>query len=474
MKNFINIINLILLLFFTACSVNYDSYYKNLENYFKENNYKELVNCIDKNKKSIYSKKSLILYYLDKAFFMHISQNYLESNKYFSLAEKLHDEYYTKSITKGTLSLFVNDKFLVYSGEDFEFSMVFIFKALNYIMMDDLENALVEVRRGITFHKNLSNILTSKDAFKKNAFFDYISGILFEMNGDYNEAFISYKNALNLYNTSYFNYNFTQDLFNSTLDMAKKSNLDEKIEILKKEYPKFYQNYKKANTSEVIILSYMGKVPYKISNNLEMSIFDARQNFFIGFSHYKAQTDEDNKVKDVLKTLNSLASDYTISFSFPEYKKFFYKINAGKILFNDKKYELEKVLDIGDIVLKNFEYKKFDIYFKEISRAVLKTSIVNNITKKVEEKNENSVLSSIFGTGLKILSNITEDADKRSWRVLPDKIFMARVPIVHGENFSLNFEYYQDKFKLMDFSLDLKNNLNEKYNKKFVILRTIE
>lgn len=473
MKKFFNVF---LCLFFIACSVNYNKYYEKINNYFNENKYDELFLYIDKNKKNIYSNKSLILYYLDKAFFMHISKNYLESNKYFTLAQKLYEKNYTESITRVSLSLFVNDKVLVYKGEDFEISVVFIFKALNYIMMDDLENALVEIRKGISFHKNLSNVLNSKKAFRENMFFDYISGILFEMNGDYNDAYISYKRALNLYNEVDLNYNFMQDLFNSTFYMAKKSMLEEKILDLKKQYPKFYKNYSEPEAGELIVISYIGQVPYRVSSNVEMSIFDAKQKFLLGLEHYKAVSDEDNKLKDVLKIFNSATSDYSISFSFPEYEKFFYKINSGKIFFKDKEYNLEKVLDIGDMVIKNFEYKKPEIYFKEISRAILKTSLVSTVNKKIQENTKNSSSASILEIGLKALTSVTEDADRRSWRILPDKIFMSRIPFVNKNNILLKIGYYKDKLLLKQFFINLENDINKEYIrfKKFIILRTIE
>ncbi|MDR0676041.1 MAG: hypothetical protein LBF97_03255, partial [Elusimicrobiota bacterium] len=163
--------------FIVGCSKNLKNYYDEINKYSIEKNYKKIDSYIDLNKDKFYGKTSILLYYLDKGFFLHLSGDYQNSNKYFTLAKNLYDENYTKSITNQISTLAINDKITPYYGDAFEISMLLAFKALNYLMMGDQEGAAVEARASIFYLKTLGVNNNSKKVYKDDAFLRYLTGL---------------------------------------------------------------------------------------------------------------------------------------------------------------------------------------------------------------------------------------------------------------------------------------------------------
>lgn len=103
---------------------------------------------VEKKQESNYYKgKNSLLYYLDYGFLCHYAGLYEESNKALDEAERLSDELYAKSISREIGSYIINDKVKEYAGEEFEQLYVHIFKCLNFIALNNTEDALVEVRK---------------------------------------------------------------------------------------------------------------------------------------------------------------------------------------------------------------------------------------------------------------------------------------------------------------------------------------
>jgi hypothetical protein len=114
--------------------------------------------AIDAQKDSLYSDNDKVLYNLDAGLLSHYSGDWNQSNQNFSEAESLIEEYYSKSISQGVSSYFVNDMVVDYAGEDYEDIYTNFFMALNYIHLGKFEDAMVEIRR----FDNKQKLLTTK------------------------------------------------------------------------------------------------------------------------------------------------------------------------------------------------------------------------------------------------------------------------------------------------------------------------
>lgn len=93
------------------------------------------------------AKKGDLLWLLEKAHLSHLDGRWAESNRYFQAAEIKADELYTKSVSKGALSLLSSDKVLPYSSPLFEMSLIPYYRMLNYRRLGETDSALVEARK---------------------------------------------------------------------------------------------------------------------------------------------------------------------------------------------------------------------------------------------------------------------------------------------------------------------------------------
>ena len=91
----------------------------------------------------------------------------------------------------------------MYPGEDHEHLMLLYYKSLNFLKMGQLDNALVECRRLNNRLYELGDKYSSDNKYQKDAFVHNLMGIIYDASGDYNNAFIAYRNSLEIYENEY-------------------------------------------------------------------------------------------------------------------------------------------------------------------------------------------------------------------------------------------------------------------------------
>jgi hypothetical protein len=136
---------------------------------------------------------------LERGLLLHYAGRYDESNEVFERAEVLTEDLYTKSISREAASLVTSDLALRYVPTPFEQVLVSYFRALNYMFLGENEDALVECRKA---SQRLA-IYSEEDSrpYRRDAFIEYLTGILYEWGGQTNDAAVSYRNAEAAYQT---------------------------------------------------------------------------------------------------------------------------------------------------------------------------------------------------------------------------------------------------------------------------------
>lgn len=181
----------------------------------------------------------LILYNMERGRIAQVLGNFDYSQKDFAASmeqlrindEKAHIS--ASGVGSNFAAAAVNDNAIPYSGSGYERVMLHHFQAMNYVKKQDLEGAGVEVRRANaeqeTALKDFEGDIdkAKKDAEEKkvestnsavetqyaqmdevagkvknsfqNAYTFYLSGFIYELNKQYNDAYIDYKKALEIY-----------------------------------------------------------------------------------------------------------------------------------------------------------------------------------------------------------------------------------------------------------------------------------
>lgn len=382
-----------------GCGVS--SFYRRVDSSIYSKDYGKADNIIEKEK--IYGEKSKLLYYFDKGSILQMLGDYARSNEYLNEAEAVIDKLYTKSISSEATSFFTNDMSLPYEGEDFEKVLVNIMKALNFMYLGDFRAAQVEARK-IDHKLNLfSDRYEGKSIYREDAFARYISAFAYEATGDINDAYIDYKKSylaykeyLKLYKTK-----IPKIVERDVLRTADALGFDEAIQSFTKEWGNvdYLRLRELRQYGEVLIIVYAGLAPYKVSQYISTTVYE-----------------EDDKKK----------IPYLIQVAFPEFRKRDYPVKDVEVIAEDKQYNGYVGEDIAEIAIKTLEHKNGFIMAKAVARAAAKFFA----SKKIRDKADHPLVNILTN----VYSVASEQADIRSWRTLPARLYFVRFPLSAGRH----------------------------------------
>jgi uncharacterized protein len=185
-----------------------------------------LTSQIDIGRGIKYGKKNRVLKSLDLGMLHHYRGEYAKSNQYLAKAERSIESQYTKSMSKAALSMLLNDNVLPYPGEDYEDIYTNVFMALNYLHLNQFDDAFVEIRRidmklslledkytkladALNTSKHKKTELKAGTAkFHNSALGRYLSLLIYEQEGKQDDARIDYDKLVSAFTDQPDIYNF--------------------------------------------------------------------------------------------------------------------------------------------------------------------------------------------------------------------------------------------------------------------------
>lgn len=181
-----------------ACAGPSNAFRNNINAQIARGDFEGALKQVDNSKQKEYSKKNAVLYYLDRAALLYDLERYNESDSSFAEADKLMDELFARSISRGIGTVLLNDNTTEYGGEIFERAIMHTYRAMNFMMSGQKDEALVEARRVTSFLSRYSAFMKGKSGYRDSPFAQYLSAMLFEEAGQPDDARIAYnafKNA---------------------------------------------------------------------------------------------------------------------------------------------------------------------------------------------------------------------------------------------------------------------------------------
>ena len=396
---------IILILFFSGCAS--VPTYKTVENSMRQHRFDQTVLEIEKKKKS-YGKKNELLYYFDRIWADHLAGNYESSNEFIEKANLLIDELYTKSVSSEAMSFIGNDLNLPFEGENFERVMIHVVGMLNYVSMRKFDEALVEARRADQRMKvyvdkyGADNIKYSEDALAR-----YLSAVLYENSGEYWDAYIDYKKtdqAFDRYQKAYSTPKPEQvgkDLLRLSAGLGE----TEDHERFEQQFPGLKtQNLKALNQKygEVIVFLYEGLAPVKETEYIQVPVRHS-----------------DNTVD-------------RFAVAFPRFRVRNAKHAVARLMVGEREDGFELFQDISAIAFQDLQDRIALIRVKAIARATAKYQASRALTKSAKKENAGAGL--LMGLVTDIYKVASEQADTRSWQILPARIHIARMAVRPGKH----------------------------------------
>lgn len=424
-----------LMLFLLGCASYNDRilpYYKNVST----GNYKEAETQLDKNS-LIQKPRNKLLYLMEKGRVCHLNAEYENSNKYFNEADSLLEQGLTSTADEA-VGVLLNPMEQRYKGEDFEKFMIHYYKALNYLYLHNTEDAIVEARRITLQAQEQGDKFNNKDKrYSNDAFSLMLQGMLYESNNDVNNAFISYRNAAEIYlknpDKTYYGTRIPLGLQEDVIRTASLNGFTSEADQFENTFGIKYEPKKPAEGGELIFFWENGLAPVKTQVDLFFSLIrnsdgdlfftDAAGGLLIPFNY----NGDRNRVNT--KSVESMRV------AFPKYTAQTPYYSGAVITNNQQQIPLEKAEDINELAFKTLQQRTLNEMSKILSRLAVKKIAEYAVRSAAKDNNgkTNSLIEGL-GYGLQLYSLLSEKADTRNWQTLPSYISYARIPLQKGEN----------------------------------------
>ena len=352
-----------------------------------------------------------LVYLLDYGTALHLAGRYDESIKAFLKADDIAALKDYHSVSKIAASILLNEGMVQYKGDDFEKVFIHVYLALDFLMKDDLDGALVETRRTNEVLQKYRD--EGKKNYDQNAFAFYLSGIIWEADKKWDDAYISYKDALN---QDPKNKVYQKDIYR----LSKMAGREQELGFLFKKHGINTASVEKLASenpigkgdSELIFIYQQGPGPIKKPHPS-----------FPRIPKLYSQATESTAARVFVKGLSSSLS----------------KNSSSKEIYN-----------VSDVAIKTLD----DQYAGLIAKRAAGIAAKYTAAKQVGKKNE--LLGAVAWIGL----NLADQADLRQWSTLPGAFQVARIKLPPGE------------YEISAESLDYKGNpLSEKMAPKKIKIK---
>ncbi len=425
---------LILVFVSGSCATYYQSNYTFNQEFEQGNLSNALANLQAKSSEANGRKE--FLFYVNNGLVLSMMGRYEESNDYFEKAFLFGEDYRNNYLYEAA-SYLTNPMVTSYKGEDHEHLMVLYYKALNFLKLGKTADALVECRRLNIRLQQLSDRYQSDTKFQRDAFVHTLMGIIYETDKDYNNAFIAYRNALEIYNDDYyklFQFSAPEQLKVDLLRTSYLSGFTEEFEKYKSEFGMPDFKYQAPEGGELVFFWHNGLSPVKAEWGITFVV--SRRDNWIYFSNaelgltFPFRTDHYNESDR--KGLNSLEF---FRVAFPRYLQRPTYFTDASLELQGETRSLQLLEDVNKIAFKSLEQRMNLELGKALIRVALKKAT------EYQVKKEDKTLGSVLG----MINAITEKADTRNWQTLPHSIFYARMPLAEGKNtVSLHLQSHQE------------------------------
>ncbi|HEU5291477.1 MAG TPA: hypothetical protein VFU05_12595 [Cyclobacteriaceae bacterium] len=371
-----------------------------------------------------YAKSNVkFLYYTNAGLLLSMKGQYEESNKYFEKAYLFGEDFKLNDAAE-IASYFTNPMITVYRGEDHEHLMPLYYKAINYLKMSMYEEALVECKRLNIRLQQLSDKYKFPHRFQRDAFIHNLMGIIYQANGDWNNAFIAYRNALEIYEEDYtplFGVGAPDQLKRDLLVSAWRTGFNDEFSFYKEKF-KWPDFTVESVEADLVFLWHNGLCPVKNEWSLNFAINHGSDNQFV-FANENMPVTFPFAVNDE-HDRNDLRNLEIFRVTVPRYVERPTYFTSAVVEANQVEYPVELAEDVSKIAFKSLQDRMTLEFSKSLLRAALKKAAEHSARK--DDKG--------FGSLVGLINAVTEKADTRNWQTLPHSISYTRVPLKEGTN----------------------------------------
>ena len=478
----------------------------------------------------------VLLNQLERSVVRHLAEDWEGSNQLLEKAERLTEHQHELTPTEKLKTWMTNPRQGPYQSTRFEQVFVNYYKALNYSLMAQhaalplgerktsavyqtskeqltwLDAARVEARRielklarlveeegsyedaedqrQELFSKVMRVLLVlvgeykdrSKLVFRENAYLHYFSGLMYEQNGEFDNARIEYVKAAELYEGGYqAQYELAPDIigqawYDAARMMVLAGGYEDRLETLKKDKLSEAQRAKlqleSKDQGQLVVIEHVGKVPQRQELNFHLSAqqaFHTLELFPIltGADHLEQQDQMDwfllmyadlgaleilynysqegirgpltapftkrfylGNAWELAESLNitDAIGPLGVRVAVPYYRPLRTRPAPSQVVIGDKKLSMIQAESIAQLALQEQLYRAHWDLRLAVAREILKSLVGNTISRAVND-DAGALLIDLVG---KLATTLTAQAETRNWLFLPYEIRIQRMSLPSG------------------------------------------
>jgi hypothetical protein len=473
-----------------------------------------------------------LLYHMELGVLKHLQGQYLESNQLLEVAEKIAEDLEVTGVSNTLEAFMTNPRNGNYSGSDFEKVFINYYKTLNYMAisngaatrnarLDAIESARIESRRlGIRLNalnsdkgtyaeqkeiddqvfsqvldvfSSLRGNLIDHDSleYRDDAMAHYLTGITYEVNGEYDNARISYQKAATSYEQGY------SEQFDLGSDMTSQAWFDtvrmmriaggyntEWPRLATKKLSIFHrkQLVEYDDKSQIVVIEHVGIVPQRKEMNVQLSADSGNRSlilrpyystlkshreklawFYLVYAdkslanllvHYRNNDFLNFTLNDFQKTIYLAGAWNAISevgfidaigtglrVTVPYYSPPTNKPGASFVKVAGKKYPMQLAASPANMGLNEQLLNANEDITLALTRGVFKALVANKAAALAGGE-----LSGLLAALGKVASQLSDAAETRNWLMLPYEVRITRIPLDAGSyEIEMNSEVLKGK-----------------------------
>ena len=403
------------------------SYYQKMSKFqgFAEMGEFEKADIVLSGEKNPNEGRNRFLYFANMGWTQHMLGDEKQSNVLLNSADD-YIEHFQRNYAVDALSMLTNPTVKAYQPETIENTMLNYYKAMNYLQLNDREGALVEARK-ITqkLYEQKDKYKDKQDRYSDDAFAHILIGLIYDASGDYNNAFIAYRNADKAYDHIYakqFELSTPLQLKQDLLRTAHLSGMSSELDHFEKKYDMKYIHFD--SEAQLVFFWENGFGPVKDQWSINFTKVGSSGGF-VTFTNEEMGLTFPIYIGNMSSQEKTGFSDLEVfRIAFPKYVERRRILNSAHISLDKKDYPLHLAEDINAISFKVLN----DRMLRELATSIARFAAKKATEAAVRSQNED------IGTAVGILNALTETADTRNWQTLPSQISYCRAPLKTGDN----------------------------------------
>ncbi len=342
---------------------------QNAQNAFYMGDFDRAANLLDGKSKD--DGKDQLLYLFDRGTALQLAGKYDESSRDWLKADKMSEVKDYTSLSTEAATLLTSENIKQYKGEDFEKVIINAFIAINYLMLHNYEEALVECRR--VNQKLYRYKSEAKKNYEQNPFARYLSAMIWEATGNYDDAYIDYVET----------HKLVPDFHHVKLDLLRLSKRLQREE----DYAKWRSEFstlsiptakEEKSTGEIILIFQQGKTAVK--------------------------------------------RPHPVGQRFAKFYPRFSTSQRAKMEIDGKSELSEKIYSVSDVAIKTLDDAFAGLLAKKAVGVAAKAVVADQV------RQQSPILGILAWIGL----NAADQADLRQWMLLPESLQFSRMRVTTG------------------------------------------